>query len=147
MSVEAAVLLPVLLTLVALLAQPVCVLYTRSVMASAAGELVRLVATTRGSQEDVRANALRRLAAVPDVSIFHEGGPEAWVVETSGPDDQGGVSVSIEGRVRPLPLLGAIVWALGERDGEGVAVRVEAVGEVRSSWVGGSYGEWVGMWG
>ena len=53
MSVEAAVLLPVLLTLVALLAQPVCVLYTRSVMASAAGELVRLVATTRGSQEDV----------------------------------------------------------------------------------------------
>ena len=36
MSVEAALLVPVLLTVVALLAQPACVLYTRAVMAAKA---------------------------------------------------------------------------------------------------------------
>ena len=40
-SVEAALLVPVVLTLVALLVQPACVLYTRAVMASTAAELTR----------------------------------------------------------------------------------------------------------
>ena len=63
-SVEAALLVPVVLTLVALLVQPACVLYTRAVMASTAAELTRLAATSRGGEGDVRAYALRRLAAV-----------------------------------------------------------------------------------
>lgn len=149
MSVEAAVLLPVALVLVALLVQPACLLYTRSVMAAAAGELLRLAATdgAAGGEEAARSYALRRLAAVPDLTVFHEGGPNAWRVEVSGPDEAGAVSASIEGRVRPLPILGAIASAMGERDDGCVVVRVEVGANVRARWVDGSYEEWISAWG
>lgn len=147
MSVEAAVLLPVVLTLVALLAQPACVLYTRSVMDATAGELVRLALTARGSEGELRSYALRRLAAVPEVSVFHVGGPQAWEVSVEGPDDEGRVTVAIEGRVRPLPLIGAVVYALGRADGGNVVVRAEATLDARPEWIGGSYEDWVGIWG
>ena len=74
-TVEAALLIPVTLTVVALLVQPACVLYTRSVMSATAHELARVVSTSRGSADEVRAYALRRLAAVPEAPLFHEGGP------------------------------------------------------------------------
>lgn len=143
-TVEAALVIPVVLMLVALLVQPACVLYTRSVMAATAGELARVLATARGSEGDLRDYALRRLSAVPDVSVFHEGG---WDVETEGPGSDGRVSVSVEGRVRPLPLLGAIVAAFGRTEGGCVVVRVETVADTRSDWIGGSYEEWIQMWG
>ena len=146
-TVEAALLIPVTLTIVALLVQPACVLYTRAVMSATAHELARVVSTSRGSADEVRAYALRRLAAVPEAPLFHEGGPGAWEVVAEGPDDAGRVSVSVEGRVRPLPLLGAIVSALGTEEGGLVVVRVEASCDLRASWIGGSYGEWVGIWG
>ena len=146
-SVEAALLIPVVLTLVALLAQPACVLYTRSVMASAAEELVRVRATSRVGEDELRAYALRRLAAVPDVPAFHSGGSEAWEIESSSPDDSGRVRVTIAGRVRPLPLLGVLVAAFGELDGGEVVLVAEASREVRADWIGGDYGEWVGIWG
>ena len=79
-TVEAALLIPVTLTVVALLVQPACVLYTRSVMSATAHELARVVSTGRGSADEVREYALRRLAAVPEVPLFHEGGPDAWEV-------------------------------------------------------------------
>lgn len=145
-TVEAALLVPVVLTLVVLLVQPACALYTRSVMAGTAAEVARLVATARGSDEDVRDYALRRLAAVPDVPVFHEGGPEAWEVATEGPDDAGRVTVSVEGRVRPLPLLGALVAALGPSGDGCVVLRAETSLDVRSDWVRGSYEEWIGIW-
>ena len=147
MSVEAAVLLPTVLVLIALLVQPACVLYTRSVMASTAAELTRLAATSRGSDEDLRAYALRRLSAVPDVSVFHEGGPGAWEVSATGPGDEGEVTASVTGRVRPLPLLGFIVAALGTSSGGVVELRVEVTREVRASWIGGDYAEWIEVWG
>lgn len=147
MSVEAAVLLPVALTLVALLVQPVCVLYTRSMMASTAGELARLAATTRGDEEDLRDFALRRLEAVPEVSIFHTGGADAWDVEVDGPDEEGVVTVALAGRVRPLPLLGVLATALGEVEGDEVVLRVETSASVRASWIGGGYEDWIGIWG
>lgn len=147
MSVEAALLLPVALTLIALLVQPVCVLYTRSVMSATAGELARLMATTRGTEEDVRSYALRRLAAVPDLSIFHVGGSEGWEVTCEGPDEEGVVRVSIAGHVRPLPLMGAIVYALGpQRDGN-VRLAVEVSQRARASWIGGNYEDWIKVWG
>lgn len=147
MSVEAAVLLPVALALVALLVQPACVLYTRSVMASTAGELARLAATTRGDEDDLRAFALRRLAAVPEVSVFHTGGADAWDVEVEGPGEEGDVRVALAGRVRPLPLLGVLAAALGETEGDEVVLRVETSAPVRADWIGGSYGDWIGIWG
>lgn len=147
MSVEAAVLLPTVLVLIALLVQPACVLYTRSVMAATAGELSRLVVTLRASQDEVRSYALRRLSAVPEVSVFHEGGPGAWEVSVEGPGEDGRVRVGIEGRVRPLPLLGAIVSALGTSEGGLVTLRVETSSDLRASWIGGAYEEWIEMWG
>lgn len=147
MSVEAALLVPVLLTVMALLAQPACVLYTRAVMAATAGEVARLASTSRGDENDLRAFALRRLAAVPDVPLFHEGGPAAWDVEVTGPDGSGTVSVSISGRVRPLPLLGALVSVLGTGRGGSIELRVETSGAVRAKWVGGEYADWIEMWG
>ena len=146
-AVEAALLVPVVLALVALLVQPACALYTRSVMAATAAEVARLVSTARGTEEDVRDYALRRLAAVPDLSVFHEGGPGAWEVETEGPGDDGRVTVSVEGRVRPLPLLGALVAALGPSGDGCVILRAEASLDARSDWVRGSYEEWIGIWG
>ncbi len=146
-TVEAALLLPTVLILVALLVQPACVLYTKSVMASAASEATRLVATARGSDDEVRAYVLRRLAAVPDLRIFYEGGADAWEIRTQGPDDAGRVTVEVEGRVSPLPLLGAIVSALGEADGGGIIMSVEVARDVRADWIGGGYGDWIGIWG
>ena len=116
-------------------------------MASTAGELSRLAVTSRYSEEELRAFALRRLAAVPSLSIFHEGGASGWDVEVSGPDEGGRVEVALEGRVRPLPLFGALVSVLGTaRDGS-VVVRVETSGALRADWIGGDYGDWVEMWG
>lgn len=146
MSVEAAVLIPVALTLLALLVQPACVLYTRAVMDATAGELVRLAVTSRGSDDDLRAFALRRLAAVPEVPCFHVGGAQAWVVSVEGPDDEGRVTAVVEGRVRPLPLVGVVAHALGRSDGQNVVVRAEVTLAARAEWIGGSYEDWVGVW-
>ena len=146
-SVEAALLVPVVLTLLALLVQPACVLYTRSVMASTAAELTRLAATSLGTEGDLRSYALRRLAAVPNVPVFHEGGPGAWEVEVEGPGDDGRVTASVGGSVRPLPLFGAVVLALGTSAGGVVELEAEVTREVRADWIGGDYAEGIGVWG
>lgn len=143
---EAAALLPVVLALMALLLQPACLLYTRSVMTGAAFELARVAATSRASGSEIEAFALRRLAAVPEVPLFHEGGAGAWEVDVEGPGDGGRVSVRIRGRVRPLPLFGALLSAFGEMEGGDVVVTAEASETMRAEWIGGSYGDWVGMW-
>lgn len=147
MSVEAALLLPVVLTLLALLAQPACVLYTRTVMAATAGELARLAVTFRGDEGTLRDFALRRLRAVPDLSIFHEGGASGWEVSVEGPDEGGRLEVSLKGSVRPLPLFGTLVAALGAGEEGMVALRVETSGDLRADWLRGGYGDWIEMWG
>ncbi len=138
-------LLPALMLLVALLVQPACLLYARAVMASTAGELARLCATTSEDDEGVRAYALRRLGAVPDVALFHEGGPQGWEVGVERRD--GRVTVCVEGLMRPLPLLGVLATGFGEvRDGM-VVLRERASRVVAPGWVTGTYDEWVGVWG
>ena len=67
-TVEAAVLLPVFLTLLLLAVQPVCVLYTRAVMESAAAETARLMVTAEGeTDESIRAFAITPL---PVIGVF-----------------------------------------------------------------------------
>lgn len=64
-------LIPAFLLLLLLMLQPVCLLYTRSVMESTAAETARLLATgDADGDEAYRSFALRRLAAIPDLSIF-----------------------------------------------------------------------------
>lgn len=144
-TVEAAVLLPSLMLLLALILQPACLVYTRCVMQGAAAETARAALTSdEGATGDLEAFALRRLAAVPEVSVFHTGGDGDWDVRIEGIGSS--PVVTIRGHVRPLPLLGVLEEALGEHDGQGVVVSVEARGVGRQSWVRGSYGDWLEQW-
>lgn len=149
-TVEAAVLLPVFLILLLLMLQPVCLLYTRSIMESTAAETARLMTTMGSGDEDAcRSFALRRLAAIPDLEIFHVGGPLAWDIELEGvPDADGGVRVSIEGNVHPLPILGAFAGAVGEVDARGdVRLRAAVSYAARPEWLEGDYASWIAAWG
>lgn len=148
-TVEAAILLPVFLLLLLLMLQPVCLLYTKSIMEASAAETARLMVTSSSDgDESYRSFALRRLAAIPDLSIFHAGGPHAWEVECAPASQAGGpVRVVIEGAVRPLPVLGAFVGAVGEVNAQGdVRLRVEVTYEGRPEWLEGDYAAWVEAW-
>ncbi len=145
-SVEAALFVPVFMLLLALLLQPVFLLYTRACMQQAAAEGVRLLATREGSgaaTDDACVEYVRRrLAAVPDVPAFHTGD---WEVELTG-DASGEASVKVVGRLRPLPLVGVLASAFGETDGDCVVLTVEASGTARPSWLEGGYSDWVKVW-
>lgn len=140
-------LLPTLMLLLGFLTQPACLLYTRSVMHATAGECARVLATARGSDDeaDCRAFALRRLAAVPEVSIFHVGGSQDWEIDFER--SEGRVTVRIAGHLRPLPFLGLSAQAFGTTDGAGTRIEASVSERVRAEWVGGDYGSWIKMWG
>lgn len=142
---EAAVLLPVLMLLFALLMEPVCLLYTRMVMGHAAAGTLRVLATNE-DEHVAREYALRRLEAVPEVGPFHVGGSSDWAVRVSGPAEEGIARVSIAGHARPLPLLAAAARALGCGDGWNVELVVEMEERVRPAWVRGDYDDWVSSW-
>lgn len=145
-SVEAAVVLPVLMLLFALLMQPVCVLYTRMVMRHAAAETARVAATSK-SDEVCRSFAIRRLRAVPEASLFHVGGDNDWRVDVRRLLSQGTCDVEISGHLRPLPLFGVVTSVLGESDSKGIRIRVGVSERVRSQWLRGEYHEWMEAWG
>ena len=146
-TVEAAVLLPSVMLLLALLMQPACLLYTRMVMWSAASECARTLATAASADEEAcRQFVLRRLQAVPEVSIFHVGGRDDWEVSLEYEEDGSVVTVSIAGRLRPLPLMGVSAHALGKSEGNLVLLETEVTERVRPAWLGGSYADWQGMW-
>ncbi|WP_267892311.1 TadE/TadG family type IV pilus assembly protein [Collinsella provencensis] len=149
-TIEAAFLLPTFLLLMLLALQPVCMLYTRAVMESTAAETARLMVTAEGDEDEpYRDFALRRLTAIPNVSIFHAGGWRSWDIELVRSSDTGGaVSVSIEGFVRPLPVLGAFAGAFGETNGQGdVRMRAEVAYEGRPAWLEEGYESWIAQWG
>lgn len=148
-TVEAAVLLPCFLLVLLLALQPVCLLYTRAIMESAAGEAARLMVTAQEDDDDAyRAFIQRRLAAIPNLSIFHAGGPLSWDITLGRASDRAGeVAVSIEGAVSPLPVLGVFAAAAGPVNAQGdVVLRVEVSYDGRPRWLEGSYETWVGIW-
>ena len=147
-TVEAALLLPSFLILLLLMIQPVCLLYTRTVMESAASSAARLMTTSEGDADEAcRAFVLRRLQAVPDVSIFHEGGPLSWDIELDHADG-GSSRVKIRGVAKPLPILGAFASAFAAGDAQGnVAIEVEVSYASRPEWLEGDYESWVSSWG
>lgn len=150
-SVEAAALLPVTMLVLGMLLQPTLMLYTRAVMQQAAAEGARVLATREpggvADDEACRAYVRRRLSAVPDLGAFHVGGSDGWEIALSGDASGGEVSVEVEGRMRPLPLVGVLAGLLGEVEGECVVLRVCVRERVRPDWLEGGYGEWVSMWG
>lgn len=145
---EAAFLLPTFLTLVLLALQPVCLLYTRAVMESAAAETARIMTTTTVDDDaDLEEFARRRLAAVPNVSIFHAGGPLSWDIELGRAGAGGTSSVSIAGDVKPLPVIGAFAQAMGTVNADGyVELRVDVSYRSRPSWLEGDYDSWIASW-
>lgn len=147
-TVEAALLLPCFLLLLLLMLQPVCLLYTRSVMEAAAAATARLMVTAEGGgDEGYEAFALRRLAAVPDVGIFHAGGSLSWEVELARGGSGGSAWVAITGHIEPLPVLGAFAGAFGTVNAQGdVELRVEVAYQGRPSWLEGSYASWIAIW-
>ena len=147
-TVEAAFLLPTFLTLILLALQPVCLLYTRAVMESAAAETARLMTTTTvEDDDDLKEFTRRRLAAVPNVSIFHAGGPLSWDIELGRAGAGGVSSVSVAGEVKPLPVIGAFVQAMGSA-GEGgyVELKVDVSYRSRPEWLEGDYDSWIAAW-
>ena len=145
-TVEAAVTMPAVMLVLALLMQPVCLSYTRMVMRGAAGECARAAATayagnTNGGEEF----ALRRLKAVPEVPLFHVGGTSDWSIAVNRSDAH--VEVTIQGHARPLPLMGAVAALMRMSDGTGVVLRVSLSVDTRADWVGGDYGTWQKVWG
>ncbi len=70
-TVEAAFVIPLLFALFGVLLQPALLLYDRCVMGAAAAETCRLASTQPCSEDAMRAFALRRLAALPPLDLFH----------------------------------------------------------------------------
>lgn len=118
-------------------------------MRAAAAETARAVmGDYDGDLSDCRAFALRRLSAVPEVSLFHVGGADDWQVEASREGGLGtSVTVEISGHARPLPLMGVGAAAFGESDSAGIVLKARASERMRPEWLGGAYGAWQGMWG
>ena len=132
--------LPTFLTLILLALQPVCLLYTRAVMESAAAETARLMTTTTAEDDDLMEFARRRLAAVPNVSIFHAGGPLSWDIELGRAGAGGVSSVSVSGEVKPLPVIGAFAQAMGgTAEGGYVELKVDVSYQSRPEWLEGDY--------
>ena len=156
-TVEAAVLIPVLFVALLLLVQPGLVLYDRMVMSAAATDACRLAATKTDvageSAQAVEAFVRHRLGAVPPVACFHmhEGGC-SWRIEVTGDESAQRVSVAIENKLRPLPLLDGGSALLGLLDDDGLlAVKVKAERQTQPEWVqatqeGLNPRNWIGAW-
>lgn len=147
-TVEAAITLPSVMVVLLLMLEPACLVYTHMVMEGAASEAARAVSTSTGIEdgdEAVRAFVLRRLDAVPEISVFHVGGEQDWQVDFQGAGTSQ-VTVRITGHARPLPLVGAVASAIGGIDEQGVVLRVQVDETVRPSWLEGSYASWVSIW-
>lgn len=140
--------LPCVFLVLALLLQPSCLLYTHMMMRAAAAEASRVVLTAR-NEEDLSAckeYALRRLASVPNIPLFHVGGNSDWHIEVSREDDGRSVAVAISGHARLLPLSSALTLTVMEQDDIGIILRAEVDQQLRPAWLEGNYESWIEIW-
>ncbi|MBQ3106828.1 MAG: pilus assembly protein [Eggerthellaceae bacterium] len=154
-TVEAAFVLPLLMTVFLLMAQPALILYDKMVMSAAAAEACRLMATLPASQKDLCEDFVRRrLGAVPPHQCFHvhAEGKCSWEVDVQGDEAASAVSVTIKNKVKPLPLLDVTAVLLGLVDDEGFLPVVVCMSmPTQPAWVAGSANgeapsDWVGDW-
>ncbi|RRF98926.1 MAG: pilus assembly protein [Coriobacteriaceae bacterium] len=140
-SVEAAFLIPIFSLALSLLLQPLCLLYTKTVMWNAAAETARL-AETNDSSEDCTEFAKRRLAALPELPLFHEG---EWEIEIDGAQEQQ-VTVTITGYAKPLPFLGLVAAMQNAGDTDRFELKTQVTEQLRPEWLEGDYAEWIEAW-
>ena len=153
-TVEAAVAIPVLFLLLLLLLQPGIILYDRLVMANAAAEGCRLLATATGDMGgSCEAFVRHRLAAVPQHDCFHvHQGNCSWDIELSGDESSQEVTVSIGNELKPLPLFDAGSKLLGLTNSSGnLEIQESVTMRTQPDWVvsselGLSPSSWIGAW-
>lgn len=144
-SVEAAVMLPCILFLFAILAQTCVIGYTRAVMVRAASQTVRVAACDfDGSFTDCSEFARRRLKAIPNLAIFHKGASTDWKIDISR--EGKATTVTIKGDFEPLPFFGLFVQTIVGSGENGAQLTVSASQKTQASWVEGTYDEWQTMW-
>ena len=136
-TVEAAFALPVALLVVLMLVQPGIILYDRMIMADAAAEGCRLLATAEGGAQTTEDFIRRRLGSVPPHDLFHlHGGGCTWQIECTGDEGAGEVRVRIATEAKPVPLIDYGARALGLTNGAGnFEVVVEATSPTQPAWV------------
>ena len=119
-TVEAAILIPILFTLVLLLVQPAIVFYDQIVMKSAASEACRLVSELGySSADDVDDYIRRRLSAVPQVDTFHvHTGKCSYDISIEGANEAM-ATVTIKNKIKPLPLIDVALKAFGSSSADG----------------------------
>lgn len=148
-TVEAAFALPVLFFAFALLLQPAILLYDRCVMQSAVAEACRLQATQSCGETTLKAFVERRLAALPSLDLFHtESCP--WKVTVEGGGVSSPATVSVEGHVRTLPIVGIAASTMTQAAGDGCALMsCSATSALSPSWLGEDAGtpqDWISQW-
>ena len=151
-TVEAAFLIPILMLLILLLLQPMILLYNRMVMENAAAEGCRLLATATSqgaySPEKHKGYIKRRLAAIPPVQIFHlHEGQCSWDITFEGNETSATVTVQIENRLKPLPLIGWGADFLGLTDADNcLTQKVRVTMPTQPDWVSSLGGNDPGGW-
>lgn len=149
-SLEAAILLPTVLTLCMLMLQPICLLYTQMVMSFAAADSLRLLAYQSSdhgiyAQDRLKEYVLHRLIAIPHVEIFHVGDDQAWEV-TFQSGQNGSASIEISHKVKPLPFYKGLANVLPEYDGTYISMSESQSIDLRQPWLLGTYANWMMMW-
>ena len=149
-TLEAALLLPVMLLGMLMALQPAIILFDRAVMEAAAAEGCRLLETlAAGSEENARAFVERRLAGVPDAEAFHVG---EWTVYLEGNEGSERVLVRIRHALKPVPLVGVGMRLVGFADGGGLYWQeVEVAKEAKDTWLmeskhGPQPADWIERW-
>ena len=122
-TVEAAFLIPIMCVLLLILLQPALLMLDRLVIEMTINDVYRFVLTSNtcphfsGEYSEAEQYALKRLEAIPDVSILHVGD---WDIDVTGDEMTDSAYVSISHRLSPLPLIGAGLRFIGSLDGDGL---------------------------
>lgn len=142
-SIEAALLLPTLLIIIALLVEPICLLYTKSIMNAACSEGLRVAATSSDTQL-IESYIRRRLKAVPEVPLFHIGGEHDWSIDIDCNSKT--AKIDLKGHASPLPPIGWCLSLIGQTDGRGIVLQSSLSMQTRPEWIEGSYDDWITFW-
>ena len=140
-TVEAALLIPALFTVLLMLIQPGIILYDRMVMSYAAAEGCRLLATASdgsGVTHDRCEELVRRhLGAIPQQDLFHvHGGGCSYDIELSGNEGSAVVAVKITNKVKLLPLFSMGARMAGASSDGTVQITVSKSARTKATWLG-----------
>ena len=133
-TVEAACMIPVACLLVLIMLQPALLLMNHVVMECVANDVCRFMVTQplESSNQKVHEYALRRLNAVPDISVLHKG---EWDVQVYYDEESRELNVAIAHAVKPLPLIGVGLGFIGALDMRGcVSQQVVVKRVLHSDW-------------